>query len=126
LPENFTAYTHSLPAHPSREYTGTSAIITGKTTDDRFFARLEVQKISESRSALESWVLATGISHTQTRALFGLHFATGKLFIQEPIRRLPSVQAEFDGGEEVGGVGSEETLGSEAMEGIGKGGGSGK
>ena|ERR1700753_2874365 len=86
----------SLEPHPKRYYTGVIDIVTGMTTDGRRFARLELQKAINSESTPSAWPLATAIARTPVRALDGLHFVTGKLFVQDPIYHLPSIPVEYD------------------------------
>jgi hypothetical protein len=71
-------------------------VVTGVTTDDRKFARLEVQKGASSESDMNSFIFAVAIARHRIRALDGLYFVTTKLFVQEPLHHNPQVSIEYD------------------------------
>jgi hypothetical protein len=73
--------------------------VTGRTTDDRKFARLVVQKAAGALCRVgptRPFIFAVSIARTRIRAINGLHFVTTKLFEQGPIVYDSSVTVEYD------------------------------
>jgi len=106
--ENFNAYIQSLAANPRRYYSGVAHVVTGRTKDERKFARLEVQKGNSETTTTSTVVFALSIARTRIRAMNGLHFVTTKLFEQDSIHYDPSIKFEHEGDE--GDEGDAETI----------------